>query len=515
MTSSGVSQPFDLARNRGRNTFSVAAVICFLSAAVALFAWWCFRNGYILSYGDAQSHLNISRGIIDSRTPGYDQLGTVWLPILHVICLPFVGNDWLWSTGLAGTLPVALCFVLAGTCFYLAALEAYGNVSAAAVVVACFALNPNVLYLAVIPMTEIVFLAGIALVLLAVLRSRSPQRRRWLVLGVLACWMLSLTRYDGWFLVPFITIWFATATVRSKTFLLVAFGIAASLAPLYWLAHNWWETGNPLDFYNGPYSAVSIQGGQTYPGYHDWFAAVHYYCSAGTLCAGSALVLLGVVGAWCAHRYRALQPVLFLSLTPIFYIWSMHSSGGTPIHIPPLWPFTYYNSRYGIAFVPLCAFAAGAIVLAATARWRKFAFLVPLLAIAPWLFHPSRQNWICWKESQVNSVDRRAWTAAAAKCLEAHYQAGQGILTSTGDVTGIYCRAKIHLSQTLNIGNGPLWLLAITRPDLFHPSAWLVMQDGDLLSQALSRASPPYRPVLTITTSKYSPPLNISRRYLP
>ncbi len=515
MTSSGVSQLSDLGRPEARNPVCVVAAICSLTVLVASFAWWAFRNGYILYYGDAQSHLNISRGIIDSRTPGYDQLGTVWLPVLHLICLPFVGNDWLWSTGLAGTLPVAFCFVLAGTCFYLAALEAYANLAAAAVVVACFALNPNVLYLAVIPMTEIVLLADVAVVLVAVLRFRATQQFRWFILGVLASWVLSLTRYDGWFLIPFIAIWFAAVALRRRLLLLIAFGIAASLAPLYWLAHNWWETGNALDFYNGPYSAAAIQGGQSYPGYHDWLAAIHYYCSAGTLCAGSALVLLGILGAWFAYKYRALQPVLFLSLTPGFYIWSVHSSGGTPIHIPVLWPSTYYNSRYGMAFVPLCAFAAGAIVLAAPARWRKFAFLIPLLAVASWLLHPSRQKWICWKESQVNSVDRRAWTAAAAKFLEAHYQPGQGILTSTSDITGIYCRAKIHLSETLNIGNGPLWLLATTRPDLFHPTLWLVMQDGDSLSQSLSRARSPYRPVLTLTTTKFSPPLNISRRHLP
>ena len=66
-------------------------MICSLTALVALFALLVLSHGYILYYGDAQSHLNISRGIIDSRTPGYDQLGTVWLPVLHLICLPFVG----------------------------------------------------------------------------------------------------------------------------------------------------------------------------------------------------------------------------------------------------------------------------------------------------------------------------------------------------------------------------------------------------------------------------------------
>lgn len=478
-------------------------------------AWWCFKNGYILYYGDAESHLNISRSLIDSRTPGYDQLGNVWLPVLHLICLPFVSNDWLWSTGLAGTLPVSICFVVAGTCFYLAARECYRSVAAAAVVVACFALNPNVLYLAAIPMTEIVFLAALSLVLLAVLKFRATQRRGWIVVIVLASWSLSLTRYDGWFLIPFIGFWVLGITRHRRVLLFLLVGAAASLAPFYWIAHNWWETGNALDFYNGPYSAVAIQKHQPYPGYQDWAVATRYYFTAGELCCGFGLALLGIAGAIAAFYRQTLQPLLFLCLTPSFYIWSMHSSGGTPIHVPSLWPFTYYNSRYGIAVVVLCAFAAGAIVPALPARWKSFSMLIPVVAVAPWLLHPSHERWICWKESQVNSVDRRAWTNAAVKFFRANYEKGQGILTSTGDVTAIYRRSGIHLSETLNIGNGPMWFLATIRPDLYHPNAWAVAQVGDGLSTSLVFRSAPYSQLESISTSRFSPNLQILRRSTP
>ena len=511
MTSSGASQPSDPGSNR-RNAASLATLILFLAAIVSAAAWYCFRNGWILYYGDAESHLNISRALIDSRTPGYDQLGTVWLPVLHVICLPFVGNDRLWSTGLAGTIPVAACFVVAGMCFYLAAREAFGSLAAAWTVAACFALNPNVLYLSVIPMTEVVFLAALSLTLLAILRFRKSQRSRWVVIGALASWILCLTRYDGWFLVPFAALWVAAFARRRRLLLFAAFACAASLAPLYWIAHNWWETGRPLNFYNGPYSAIAIQGPRSYPGYHDWLAALHYYGTAGQLCAGTALVLLAVTGVVVADRSRAYPPLLFLALTPLFYIWSMHSSGGTPIYVPSLWPHSYYNSRYGIALVPLCAFSAGAIVPRIPFRWRHWWPIISLVAVSPWLLHPSRQNWICWKESEVNSVDRRAWTGAAAEFLGAKYNGGQGILTSSGDVTGIYRRAGIHLTETLNIGNGPSWFLATTRPDLFHPSLWSIVQEGDALSKALARTSAPYRQVRSITTSQYSPALHILKR---
>jgi Gpi18-like mannosyltransferase len=189
----------------GASWREVVSVALFASVLIGLAAWWLFRKGYILYYGDAQAHLNISRSIIDSKTPGYDQLGSVWLPVLHVICIPFVANDWLWSTGLAGTIPVAVCFVASVAFFYLAAREAYGGALAAAVTAACYALNPNLLYLGSIPMTEVVFLAALSIMLFALLRFRRTQNRSLVVLAAFASMMASLTRYDGWFLIPFFT----------------------------------------------------------------------------------------------------------------------------------------------------------------------------------------------------------------------------------------------------------------------------------------------------------------------
>ena len=182
----------------------VLVVVVFLFIVVAFAGWYFYSSGYLLYYGDAQAHLNNSRSWFDSRTPGYDQLGTVWLPLLHLICLPFVWNDYLWSSGLAGTIPVATCFIAAGTFLYLSCVEAYQSSMAAAVALICFALNPNVLYLATITMTEIVFAAGLTCCLLAVLRFRRTQRVGYLALAVMASWWMSLTRYDGWFLIPFI-----------------------------------------------------------------------------------------------------------------------------------------------------------------------------------------------------------------------------------------------------------------------------------------------------------------------
>jgi hypothetical protein len=489
----------------------IAAVALFLASLIAAFALWLLNQGYILYYGDAQAHLDISRGIFDARSPGFDQLGTVWLPSLHLIALPFVQNDWLWTTGLAGTIPVAGCFVVAGACFYLAARETYRQKASAVVVLCCFALNPNLLYLSAIPMTESVFLAGLAVAFLAILRFAATQERRYLMLGVCASWFMSLTRYDGWFLIPFLSLLLARSSAqhRWRTFLTVA--AVASLAPLCWMANSWWQTSNPFDFINGPYSASAIQGDKPYPGWHNWLQAAQYYFAAGRLCSGWPLIVLGVLGGVVVLFHKRMRPAFFLLLTPAFYVWSLHSSK-TPIHVPTLWPFSYYNTRYGIAVLVFCAFAAGALADVLLAHHKLFVLVLPLFSVSPWLIHPSPEHWICWKESEQNSLSRRAWTNAGSRFLSANYKTGDGILMHFGDLAGILAKSHLPLREAIHDGSEPDWLPAISVPAAFHPAKWALALDGDVVSTALRHSQPPaYRLVLEVET-KDAPRLEIYRR---
>ena len=497
LKNSGVSPRSD--RVSGSELIAAGFALTLLAVLTGLYT---LHGGFILYYGDAQAHLNISRSIIDSRTPGYDQLGTVWLPLLHLLCLPLSAVDSLWSTGLAGTIPVGACFVIAGLLLYSAAKAIYCETRAATVVLACFALNPNLLYFASIPMTEVVFLAGLTAMLYAMIRFRQNNRGREFWLGVGASWWMSLTRYDGWFLIPFSALWFGFWAKRNRGLTLVAFGILAALAPAYWIAHNWYETGNALDFYNGPYSASAIQGSNSYPGYHDWKLAISYYAEAGRLCAGLCLSLLGLAGLILSGRKDAFLPVVFLLLPPLFYIWSIHSSN-VPVFVPRLSPHSYYNIRYGIVLIVWAAFASGALVTALPIRWRKLTLALPLLALCPWILHPVKENVICWKESQVNSVARRAWTTPAANFFRSHYTPGQGIIAPFGDLIGVFCYAKIPLKDVLHIGNGPEWFATTSRPDLVHRELWAMAQHGDALSNSLQkRKTSPYELVRSIEVPK-------------
>jgi 4-amino-4-deoxy-L-arabinose transferase-like glycosyltransferase len=360
----------------GFTLFDIAATAIALAALSAAAIIWINSQGYTLYYGDAEAHLNIARRIVDSRTPGYDQVGTTWLPLPHALMLPFVGNDGWWRSGLAGAFPAGACFVIAGTLFYAAVRAIFDSRAAGFAAVALFALNPNVLYLQAIPMTEAVFFAGLCGILFStVWFGRSQSMLAVAAAGVFSL-VASLTRYEGWFLIPFVALYFLVAGGQRRIAGAVVFSVIACLAPLYWLAHNAFYFGDPLYFYTGPYSAKGIyeralrNGMARYGGDHDWRKAMLYYRTAAQLCAGVPLTVLGVIGLIAAAIKRAWWGPALLLLPCIFYVMSMYSSG-TPIFVPSLWPVnSYYNTRYGLVAVLLFSFGTAALValLPAAAR---------------------------------------------------------------------------------------------------------------------------------------------------
>ena len=455
-----------------------------VTALSAAFVFFCQRRGYTLYYGDASAHVNIARRVVDSRRPGYEQLGTVWLPLPHVLMLPFVKRDKWWRSGLAGAIPAAAFFVAGAVFLYAAVRRATGSRAGALTAAAVLALNPNLLYLQATPMTEPIFLGCFAATVFFCVRfQESPQSWCVLCAGVAAL-AGTLTRYEGWFVIPFFALFFLTAGSLKHTLL---FGAIASLGPLYWLGHNFYLYSDPLEFYRGPYSAQAIytralaQGLKPYPGDHDWHEAWTYYKEAMQLAMGRPLLWIAPLGGVLAVLRKSARPLLLLALPIPFYLASLHS-GGTPIFVPKLYPFTYYNTRYALAALPAFAAAAGIVAAAWPAPWLRAVTAASLLAVClgGWVLHPGVESWICWKESQVNSEGRRQWTSQAAAFFRKNYGRGDGVLTASGDVTAIYREAGIPLRE--NLSDGPQFEGAVARPDVFSHEKWVVAIAGDQIS---------------------------------
>jgi hypothetical protein len=152
-------------------------------SAIALY----YRAGLTLSHYDAKAHLVVARRILDSLSPGWRQIGAVWLPLPHLLNVVPVQADVLYRSGLSAVALSFAGFVLGATSLWKLVARVTRCRLAAWTSVAIFASQPDVLYLQATPMTEGLL---IGLCLAAIERTphgwipvetgrRGRQARRW------------------------------------------------------------------------------------------------------------------------------------------------------------------------------------------------------------------------------------------------------------------------------------------------------------------------------------------------
>jgi len=501
-----------------------------IAACVAVLSFfYYFQHGEILLYGDAVAHINIARRVFDSRTPGLLQLGTVWLPLPHLLMIPFIVADWMWETGFGASIPSLASYVLAVLGIFRLLRGALGSEQesgariAAWMAVVIFATNPNLIYLQTTAMTEPLYLALFIWAMVyfaefvrearetpAALPSSSALTRCGLCLAA-AC----LTRYDGWFLAVvlgaavMVIFWSRRSPPRSWR-PLIRFALLAAFAPILWLAYNAAVYRNPLEFANGPYSAkaieqkTSVPGFPPHPGTDAPLTAASYFLKAGELTmlgsnwdrlwlaiaiAGTAVVLIFERGLW---------PLLLLWTPLPFYTLSI-SYGGVPIFIPPWWPFSIYNARYGVELLPaFAAFTAVSVFfLMKRIPGRKAAIAVVAGALALTACSYAfvwREQPIAFREGSINSRTRIALETALARNLSM-LPHDSTILMYLGDHGGALQRAGIPLRRVIYEGNHRSWKQP-TDPDglweraLADPAKYadyVIAIQGDAVSTAVDR----------------------------
>jgi hypothetical protein len=152
------------------------ALVAAFAVLISLFSFlYYFQQGDLLLYGDAVAHINIARRVFDSQTPGLLQLGTVWLPLPHLLMIPFIWSNSMWQSGLGGSIPSMIAYVLgvigifrlvrsmlkAGLLAESGAEPGKNSAASVGAWAAAFAYgtNPNLIYMQATAMTESIYLA--------------------------------------------------------------------------------------------------------------------------------------------------------------------------------------------------------------------------------------------------------------------------------------------------------------------------------------------------------------------
>jgi hypothetical protein len=472
----------------------------------------CTARGYLLLYGDAVAHLGIARRIFDSRNPGLAQLGGVWLPLPHLLILPFVQKIEWWQNGLAGAWPSLLCYVIGVIGMYRLARRMMTPQWAFAAT-AFYGLNPNLLYLATTAMTEPLFLAELIWITLLTMECVAAIRAGWpafvarrLIFIALFIVAAVFTRYDGWVLgaLAWCTLTWQLSRNRqmwrrvAPSF--VVFTLLTVAGPLSWLAYNQHFFHDPLDFMRGPYSAAQIEkktsppGSRHYRGWHNPGWALIFYTRTAQVDAaawetGFAVMAAAIAGLVLAVRRRIALPSLLLWMPLPFYIYSI-AYGSVPIFIPSLWPHSYYNSRYGMEMLPALAVFSFFAIAWLQNRWNQtgplkarllhpvMLFLIAINTVAMMYTVP-----LVLKEAIVNATTRVAFETALARELKS-FPAGVPILMYNSDHIGALQQVGIPLRQTLNEGDYDSWKAALAEPA--ERAAYVVAIAGDPVSKAVA-----------------------------
>lgn len=112
----------------------------------------------LLYYSDSVSHLIRARQLVDSSSPGLQQIGTVWLPLPHIILLPFSLVEVLLKTGFAGTVVSLPGTAITAAIIYKIIKNQTGIPWIAFFGACLYFSNPNTLYLGLTAMTESLFM---------------------------------------------------------------------------------------------------------------------------------------------------------------------------------------------------------------------------------------------------------------------------------------------------------------------------------------------------------------------
>jgi hypothetical protein len=305
-------------------------------------------NHSFLYFGDATSRIVKSREFIDSQRPGISNIGTVWLPLPQLLLLPFVSINSLFFSGIAGAMVGIPCLVGTGLLLFAIIWRITRSHPIAFLGACLFVLNPNVVYMALTPMSEPSLFFFVTLGGYALLRWLETNTVKWLLLSAVAVMLATLCRYEAWILAPFVLLVSMSKGIRlwreSKRLsaIRIATTAAISFAGIaFWLIWNAAEYGDALRFIHWSASIAPTTFSDSLQPHQ--LADLVTFGRAILDIFGPVLLLLAT-GVFIRFRYKAVELnhvllLLFFGLPALFILVTLVTG---QVHIDQWW----WNWRY-------------------------------------------------------------------------------------------------------------------------------------------------------------------------
>jgi hypothetical protein len=463
-----------------------------------------YKTHNILDYNDATAHLDTARRVVDSLTPGIVQVGSVWLPLLHLLLVPFVSVHWLWQSGVAGSIVSGASFVVLCTFFYKVMLLVTGHRKAvAAIAVGILLTSPNLLYLQTTAMFEPLLLAMTTCAVYYLVKWSQTHELNDLIGAAAFTMLATLTRYDGWaFFVAASALLFVQGMLmrrRNQEGMILLFVILGGFGIFLWLLYNGMIFHDPLYFQDGPYSAAAQQAilaaQHSLPTQHDLALSARVYGTAVLYNIGLILPVVAVLGAvWYAKDTWRTPDKWFPWLLAIplpFNILSLYT-GQSVLWLPSLPPYfnSYFNARYGILMLLAVVFFSA--YLASRRRWLVpvvgLLIILQVVSFMTYFPHLAKQpRGLVTLHDSVSTVN--GVTIETAQYLHDHYRGGL-ILASSASMDSFIFHANLPLKDFITEGNGYYWNTSLRYPEKYASWAVTFTDYTDAIGRVFTQPGP-------------------------
>lgn len=456
-----------------------------LSIISVFYFWHYYQNGLGLAYNDARSHLDIGRRVVEGLKPGLAQLGSVWLPLPHILMAFTIWNDFMWHSGLAGALESMISFVATGILIYKILQKLNVGMIGRLFGVAVFVFNLNILYLQSTAMTELLLIATMTAGIFELINYHQDETILSLIKASFWIMLSTLVRYDGWFLFVYaiglvvIHAWSKKGYKMSEGIFFL-FCTLGGLGIFLWFLWNALIFKDPLYFAFGPYSAHAQQDQLAAAGVlitkHNLWLSLETYWYAMIFNTGLVPLLCGAAGAialWTNKHFpwRVRLATTVLATPFLFNVLALYL-GHSVLFVQNINGDSWFNVRYGIMMMPSFAICAGYLV----ERLKSLRWVIIGLFLFVTIFQFVSRDAVTIDDGRVGASQKNVSEVSGWLHDNTANQKGF-ILISAASHDAVIFSSGLPMKKFIHEGTGAYWLNATYDPDRW--ARWIVMRTND------------------------------------
>ncbi len=452
--------------------------------SIACFVFYSL-NGMGLAYNDARSHLDIGRRVVESIKPGFAQLGSVWLPLPHLLMTLTVWNDFMWHSGLSGSIQSMASYVATGVLIYLFLKKLGVSMFGRIIGVMLFSLNLNILYMQSTAMTELPLIATMMAGVYELIKWHKSEK----IFDLVKCsfWIMlsTLIRYDGWFLFAFAGLLIIYHTIKRHGYktaegTIVIFATLGGFGIFLWFLWNLLIFKDPLFFAFGSFSASAQQQVIDNAGDLATKSNLPYsiltYIYALVYNSDLITVIVSLVGGlvlWFDKKIEKPVRVACLALLSpfLFNVMALYF-GHSVLFVNGLGGNSWFNVRYGLTMLPTIAIFTG--LLMDKLRSKKYFVLGLILFVS--VFGVINQEVVTMEDARVGLGGKNV--TEVSSYLKEHATDKEGfVLLSAAKHDAIIFSSGLQMSRFIHEGTGAYWDLATAHPEKW--ARWIVLRTND------------------------------------